>query len=195
MKPSKLLSYGYILICVVYGLYIVLPDPEFPAPPVDAIQSQEPADTESPLRKAYFTDYSRSEVVDHYTNVFSQKTFLLPFATIRLNYPPEEAAVIIRDQTRSTYLEELVHPFRESLYVNGFEPKTEKDTILIDGKEWKQKIIVRYVPSNSVIRVLIFVILASLIPLIFDYCKDLYMKYAEQLTTKNKISKIHKRKK
>jgi hypothetical protein len=72
-----------------------------------------------------------------------------------LNYPPEEAQTIIRDQTRSTFLEELVHPFRESIYINGFEPKTEKDTINIEGRTWRQKIIIRYVPSLTIIRVIV----------------------------------------
>ena len=52
-------------------------------------------------------------------------------------------------------MEELVHPFRESLFVNGFEPKVAKDAIFIEGKPWRQKIIVRYVPSERKVRVLV----------------------------------------
>ncbi len=76
--------------------------------------------------------------------------FLLP--TYRLNYPPEEAQTLIRDQTRSTFLEEIVHPLRESFFVNGFEPKDPKDAILIEEKNWRQKITVRLVPSNTLAR-------------------------------------------
>ena len=52
-------------------------------------------------------------------------------------------------------MEEIVHPFRESIYINGFEPKSEKDTIIIDKVKWNQKIIVRYVPSPVWVRVVI----------------------------------------
>lgn len=76
----------------------------------------------------------------------------VPLPTYRLNYPPEESGTIIRDQTRSTFLEEIVHPFRESLYVNGFEPKDPKDAIFIAERPWRQKIIIKYVPSNVFVR-------------------------------------------
>lgn len=79
---------------------------------------------------------------------------LLP--TYRLNYPPEEAQTIIRDQTRSTFLEEIVHPFRESIYINGFEPKDPKDAVIIEGRHFRQKIIVRFVPSPPIVRVAVF---------------------------------------
>lgn len=134
-------------------LYMAIPGKAFPLPPSDALKSQEPADTEDQYREAYFTNYSREEVINHYKMEFSW----LPF--VRLNYPPEDAQTIIRDQTRSSYLEEIVHPFRESVYVNGFKPTKAKDAILIEGKNWEQKITVRYVPSSLTVR-LIFALLA-----------------------------------
>ena len=39
--------------------------------------------------------------------------------------------------------------------MNGFEPKLAQDAIKIDEKDWRQKVIVRYVPSNLGIRLLI----------------------------------------
>src|SRR3990167_4477512 len=108
--------------------YVVLPEPGFPAPPADALQSKEPADSESPLRRAYFTNFTREEVMSHYKKEFKWG--------LNLNYPPEESRTIIRDQTRSTFLEEIVHPLRESVFINGFEPKVEKDAINIEGLSW-----------------------------------------------------------
>jgi hypothetical protein len=137
-------------------VYVSLPSPAFPQPPPKAIQSLEPGDTETPLRRAYFVDQDRDEVINHYRSQFKQ----LP--TLRLNYPPEEAQTFVRDQTRSSYLEELVHPIRESIYINGFVPKEKKDAIVIEGREYYQKLTVRYVPSNIVVRVL-FVLLISLL--------------------------------
>ena len=137
----------YIFFSIIFLAYLSLPNPEFPSPPNDALQSDEPADTETPLRRAYFTNLTREEIMEHYKNEFQ--------GGYRLNYPPEEARTIIRDQTRSTFLEEIVHPFRESIFINGFEPKDPKDAIEIKGRSWRQKIIVRYVPSSIWVRLVL----------------------------------------
>jgi len=73
----------------------------------------------------------------------------------RLNYPPEEAQTIIRDQTKATFLEEIVHPMRESIFIAGNELEPYQGTFVADGKEFKQKVIVRYMPSNVFTRVLV----------------------------------------
>ena len=92
----------------------------------------------------------------HYSKQFSKSTFsVIPLPTFRLNYPPEEAQTVIRDQTRSTFLEEIVHPFRESLFVNGFEPKDPKDVVFIENKVWRQKITIRLVPSKGIVRLVV----------------------------------------
>lgn len=164
---KKILNIVLILASVIFLAYLLLPNPDFPAPPPGALQSTEPADSETPLRRAYFTNLNRQEVIRHYENEFN-KGFVV-YAP-RLNYPPEEAQTIIRDQTRSTYLEELVHPMRESLFVNGFEPKEEKDAINIEGKNFAQKIIIRYVPSGAGGRVIVLVLtLASALWLVREY--------------------------
>lgn len=144
---KKILLFLVSLFFLGLLVYVVPPSPEFPAPPTDALQSKEPADSETPLRRAYFTNLTREEVMAHYQKEFKWG--------LTLNYPPEESKTLIRDQTRSTFLEEIVHPLRESIYINGFEPKDEKDAINIEGLPWRQKIIVRYVPSNVLTRVLV----------------------------------------
>lgn len=137
----------------------MLPNTSFPSPPDDVLRSDEPADSESDLRRAYFTNYTREEVMLHYKNQFDRSTLLnIKLPTYRLNYPPEDAQMLIRDQTRSTFLEEIVHPFRESLFVNGFKPSVEKDAIFIKGRNWEQKIIVRYVPTKLFNRIIIYAI-------------------------------------
>ena len=153
---KKLLRVFLVVLWVLFFGYVLPRGPEFPRPLPDALQSQEPADTETPLRRAYFTNATSEEVMGHYQNLFKG---------YRLNYPPEEAKTLIRDQTRSTFLEEIVHPLRESLYINGFEPKDPKDAIEIEGKPWRQKIIVRYVPSNTLTRVLVVVLSGALVAL------------------------------
>lgn len=147
----------YIFFTLIFIFYLLLPNSDFPEPPPGALQSNEPADTETLLRRAYFTNASRDEVMEHYASQLKRSKFAsIPLPTYKLSYPPEEAQTLIRDQTRSTFLEEVVHPFRESFYVNGFEPKEDKDTILIAGETWRQKITVRLVPSSLVARSAIY---------------------------------------
>ncbi|HEX6977281.1 MAG TPA: hypothetical protein VF185_02905 [Patescibacteria group bacterium] len=145
---AKAFKIVYIIVSVLFLVYLILPAPSFPYPPSNSSQSDEPADTESSLRRAYFTDSTREEVIQNYMTQF--RSGVLP--TLRLNLPPEDAQTVIRDQTRSTFLEELVHPFRESFYINGFEPKDEKDIIQIKGVNWRQKITVKYVESSLWVR-------------------------------------------
>lgn len=161
---KRLMKLNFLVLSLFFLFYLLLPNPEFPKPLPDALQSNEPADTETSLRRAYFTNYTREQVMDYYKKEFEKPTLLgIPLFTERLNYPPEEAYTLIRDQTRSTFLEELVHPLRESFFVNGFEAKNPKDAILIEGRIWRFKITVRYYPSNPLIRVVIglFAILAA----------------------------------
>lgn len=155
----KLFIILYIVFSIAFLWYLAMPGPEFPNPPTDALRSKEPADSETPLRRAYFTNLTREEVMAHYLKEFKWG--------IRLNYPPEEAKTIIRDQTRSTFLEEIVHPFRESIYINGFEPKNEKDAINIEGKSWRQKIIIKQVSSAPFARIFIGGLSLGLIWLIY----------------------------
>lgn len=148
---------GHLLLFLIAFIligYLLLPNPPFPSPPEDSLQSFEPADVETSMRRAYFTNFTRQEVLEHYQNQLGRSKFKnLPLPTYRLNYPPEDAFEIIRDQTRSTFLEEIVHPFRESLFINGFETKDPQNVIIRDGKQYRQKITVRYVPSSPLVRV------------------------------------------
>lgn len=154
---KKILKMALVFLAIVLFAYLILPNPPFPKPPPDALQSNEPADTETPLRRAYFTNYDRQQVLDWYKLQFEKSSFLgIPLPTYLLNYPPEDAQTIIRDQTRSSYLEEVVHPFRESVFINGFGAASPKDTIFIGGIVWKQKITIRFVPSSTILRVLVF---------------------------------------
>lgn len=153
-KTSKRIS---VVIGVLFFIYLLLPGPRFPIQPRDSVQSLEKADTETSLRRAYFTNYTRAEVLEHYQRqLMFFSLFKIPMPTYRLNYPPEDAFLLIRDQTRSIFLEEIVHPFRESFFVNGFKPKYAKDDIWYRGVHYDQKITVKYVPSSVFLRIPIF---------------------------------------
>lgn len=155
----------YIIISLLFVGYLLLPTFPYPRIMPDSLQSNEPGDTEDPLRRAYFTDLNREEVMNYYSSEFTNKEPFnaLGFLTYRLNYPPEEAYNFIKDQTRSTFLEEIVHPFRESFFVNGFKPSDPKDAILISERVWLEKITVKYVPSNVYVRVAVGVLTMGLL--------------------------------
>jgi len=167
---NKILKITFVLFCIVILSYLALPSFSFPTPPPDSLQSKEPADSETSLRRAYFTNYSRAEVLAWYENQFKESKFLgmsVGLPTLLLNYPPEDSQAIIRDQTMSTYLQEVVLPLRESLYINGFEPKEAKDAIFIEDRPWNQKIIIRYVPVSLWVRIGAFAATVVLMVILF----------------------------
>lgn len=141
-----------IIIFIIIGVYLILPAPAFPPPPPGSIQSTEPADTESIYRRAYYSNLSRSEVM-----AFYQRQFFL-FPQIVLNHPPEEAYSLIRDQTRSSWLEQLVHPWRETLYINGFYPVKPTEQININGTRYLNKITLHYFPSHPATRLTVLLL-------------------------------------
>ena len=148
LKVRKILYLLLVFFAAIFVVYLSLPSPKFPVPPHGSVQSMEDADIEDSLRRAYFTNYTREQVIDHYKNQFRLRPL-----TLELNYPPEDAQTLIRDQTRSVYLEELVHPFRESIYVNGFIAQVPKDDIWYKGVHYEEKITIRYVPSSLALRI------------------------------------------
>lgn len=157
MKISFLIKIFYLFCTAFLVAYSLYPNAKFPLPPEDSLQSAEQADTEISTRRAYFTDFGREEVIALYKSQFSY----LP--TLRLNYPPEDAQTLIRDQTRSAYLEELVHPFRESIFINGFVPKEAKDEIWYRGVHFEEKITIRYYSSNPVVRTAVLLVTMALL--------------------------------
>lgn len=158
---KRIITILFAIFYVVGAIYLALPNYTFPDPPPDSIQSQEPADLESPLRRGYFTNFTREEALLWYGEQFNHSTFMeMSLPTLLLNYPPENAQTLIRDQTSSTFLQEFVHPFRESEYINGFEPAKKGDSpaFTVEDKSWTLKIIVRQVPSNLWVREVIFLL-------------------------------------
>ncbi len=154
----KWIRKSYWLVGFVITIYLLLPGP--PLPPADlpqSLKSNEPGDTVQLQRvKAYFTNKTRQDVHNFYQNAFQCSHFLnvcLPFPQYILNHPPEDAKKIWRDTKRSYYLEEFVHPFRESLFVNGFDwqrdvftppDKRVKNKIVVGNKVWRAKISLRW---------------------------------------------------
>ncbi len=159
----KVVFWICLVIWVLGIIYLVMPSPPLPPLP-DSRISHEPGDTvEIPGVSAYYTNLSRQEVISFYRENFTKsRLWKLPLWTILLNHPPEYVSTAIRDTVNSTFLYELVHPLRDSLIINGWSPEedrryTENEKLIRIGKEsYKQKITLRYLPSNIFLRVLIF---------------------------------------
>lgn len=177
----------YALLTLSFLIYLLVPLSNFPGKLDGSLQSSEPADTETPLRRGYYANTGRESVISYYRNEFGKTRIFgrgLNLFSFRLNYPPEESQVLIRDQNRSTYLEEIVHPFRQSLFISGFEPKYDKDRIVVDGTNYQQKLVIKLVASNAFTRVIVG--LLSMVLLYFN------LKMWVQLITKLKKSTLAK---
>lgn len=146
---------------------MIIPGPksikDFPALP-DSTKSTLEGDTiQVPNVSAYFSNNYRRFVIPFYLELFTKKT-LLPFYPLRLNYPPEFAFTAIKDQTHSTYLEELVYPLRDSLFINGLEPFEENgepkylgaSLFGVGGINYQTKVTLRYYPSSILVKIIVW---------------------------------------
>ncbi len=144
---NKLAKALFVVFGISLLVYLAWPAPPFPDTLWDFVSSTEPADKETSLRRGYYTNLTREQLMDHYYEQF--------WWGERLNYPPEEAQTIIRDQTKATFLEEVVHPMRESIFIAGNELGTDRGSFQVGGVSFKQKVIVKYVGSNVYLRLLL----------------------------------------
>lgn len=164
----------FIFILPLYLLgvvYLILPDPSLEAIP-GALRSTEPGDTwQNPDQQAYFTDQNRDQVLKHFQDTFSLKLLGINIPSYRLNYRPEDTATYVRGYIDSYYLEEIVHPLRESLFVNGWNPSLSPKythlsaeerstyTIEVDGQIFQSKITIKPYYSSIIFRILIWTLI------------------------------------
>lgn len=112
---------------------------------------------------AYFSDNFREFVVPFYSTTY-QKLTNLPFPPLKLNHPPEYSWIAIKRHTDSTYIEELIYPLRDSLYVNGFEPLNSEympkwwgaSKFEVGGKQYFTKTTLRFYPSPVWVRIFVW---------------------------------------
>jgi len=182
---KTLILFFYFFLFLIF-VYLLLPPPLEIPPLPESLKSTEPGDTiQIPGVSAYYTNLPRQEVLDFYQKNFSKSRFLgIPLLTYRLNHPPEYARQVIRDTQQSSYLEEIVHPLRESLFVNGYEWENDPFTppasrsqyrMVINGKEFKCKVTIRPFFSNLWARVIVFI---GIITISFLIIKELLKIYA-----------------
>jgi hypothetical protein len=159
--------------------YLISPIPTLPDL-VNSAKSDEPGDTVQLKNvSAYYTNMTRTEVMNFYKTYYSG-----PFRII-INHPPEKSKEIIRDTTQSYYLEEFILPFKESLYINGFEWENDvftkpenrvKNKLLFKEKEYKAKITIKTFPTSKPKRILAFLFTESAIIFSFYIYKSFLKK-------------------
>jgi len=166
-KKNKIIAIAIFLLYLLGVVYLILPEPVIPHLP-DSFKSTEPGDTwQIPGVWAYYTNLSRRESVDFFQGEFSRSSFLnFPLPILRLNHPPEYAQELIRETQRFNFCEELVHPFRESLFVTGWIPSEDEIYLakskkpiadfLIEGNHYTAKITLYHVPSSIWARILVW---------------------------------------
>lgn len=142
------------------------------SPLPDSAKSTLEGDTiQIPNVAGYFSNQFRDFVVPFYVKDY-QKISHFPFPPIRLNHPPEYSWEVIKKHTETTYLEELVYPLRDSLYVNGYEILRPDGTSVFyavprleeAGVSWPTKTTLRLYTSNILVRLIVWVgILISMI--------------------------------
>ncbi len=138
----------FLIIQILVVIYALLPLPAIPNLP-DSVVSTEPGDTVQLKNvKAFFTNSDRKTVMHFFDQSLRSS---LPFS-IRLNHPPEYAKQIFKDTMQTYYLEEIVFPFKGSVFINGYEwandvftkpDKREKNKIIVNGTEYQAKISLR----------------------------------------------------
>lgn len=162
----------FVIVGALYLLgliYLTLPSPIYPDL-TQAERSDEPGDTwQHPDQKGYYTNLTRAEVLGQIQSKFTIKFLGFTLPSFRLNYRPEEAFALVRDQLKSYYLEEIIYPFRESIFVNGWEPThspqyakillNENPDISFRGVPFMSKVTLKPTNSNAVARIVIWTLI------------------------------------
>jgi hypothetical protein len=179
-----LMGLTYLLLPVSYGSV-----QDFPPLP-HSIKSDEPGDTtQNPNNAAYYSYLKRDGITSFYKSYYEQLNFFgIVIPSVRLNHPPEYAYQYIKDQTVSTFLEEYTYPMRDSIFVNGYEPKIWNkiknehtnffsDSIYIKGSYYDSKTTLRFYPSDPVNRVIVYIACWLTLYLLFKVFKYSLIKY------------------
>lgn len=165
------------LLYLVGCVYLIIPTPATPDLS-QSVRSTEPGDTwQHPDQKGFYTNSDRKTVLAEMQSKYSSHFLGLTLPSYRLNYRPEESFEMVRDQMKTTYLEEIVYPMRSSLFVNGYEPenapvfaKLPKDKIpqlFFDEVPYFSKVTLKPNNSSLAARLLVWTLIFPSIYLIY----------------------------
>jgi hypothetical protein len=170
VKPHPL---GWVILIILIYLigffYLILPSPNFPSLS-QSWRSTEEGDTwQNPNQKGYYTNLERFQVINEIKSKFNHSFLSMKLPGIKVNYPPEEAHSLVRDQLKSNYLEEIIFPLRESIFINGWEPENDpkmksipeskRSDLFANGQKYQAKITLYPIYSNTFARLLIWTLI------------------------------------
>jgi len=178
---KKILIVLFCLFNIFSIVYLINPTPVLPDL-VNSIKSDEPGDTVQLANvSAYYTNMTRTEVINFYKAYYSGSFRII------LNHPPEKSKEIIKDTIQSYYFEEFLLPFKESLFINGFEWENDvftkaesrvKNKLIFKNKEYKSKITIKTIPTSKPKRIVAFLFTeATIIFGIYSYKSFLKKKH------------------
>lgn len=159
----------FVILWLAFGVYLLLPAPKITELP-NSLKSAEAGDTWQVSNvSAFYNNRTREQIMDYYIKQFCCSTVgSMPFLTITLNHPPEYARERIRDEMPAWYFEELVHPFRESLYISGWTPALAQLSLGIryaplekNGVTYFQKTTIRQMPTSVGMRLLVYLLMTG----------------------------------
>lgn len=162
------MKYAFKVFAAVLLIYMLWPGrgriSDFKPLPNSAKSTLSGDTVQIPNVSGYFSENFRDFVVPFYIKDYQSNSHF-PFPPLRLNHPPEYSWVTIKKHTETTYLEELVYPLRDSLYINGYEifrpdrtpifysvPKLEEG-----GREWPTKTTLRFYTSSILVRLIVWI--------------------------------------
>ena len=172
------MKYIFFIFSVLLLVYMVWPGPskiaDFASLPSSDKSRLEGDTIQIPNVAGYFSNNFREFVVPFYLSNY-QKKAQFPFPPVRLNHPPEYSWKVIKTNTDSTYLEELVYPLRDSLFINGYEPFYSDGTdkfwgstkFEVDGNLWFTKTTLRFYPSLFWTRILVWLGIVSALLMLY----------------------------
>lgn len=175
-----------ILLCLFavawlgFGVYVLLPSPAIPELP-NSVASGEPDTRDVENLDAYYNNMTREQVIEFYKNSYNKTDSGIRLPTYVLNHPPEYARQRVRDELFSWYLEEVVHPFRESLYVSGWTPalaqlsqKWKQTPLEKNGQYYFQKTTIRSYPTTAVSRFLVYGLTTAAVLAMYFIARNLF---------------------
>lgn len=147
-----------------------------------------------PNTVAYFSYSRRNEITDLYKKSYQQSfchdnftKVVNPFcyfAPVKVNRDVKESFTFIRDQVLSTYLEEYSYPFKNILYINGYEPYDihgnkfpgRASPILIEDVLYDSKTTLRLYQPSLIAQILVYIGIWAILIFFYKIIKDVVFK-------------------
>ena len=175
--------------------YLLTPTPIILDLP-NSLKSIEPGDTiQIPNVKAFYNNQERQEIIKFYVDTYQKKHPL----SIKINHRPEKAKQIIKDTIQTYYFEEIIIPFKQSLYINGFEWKKDvftkpearaKNRLMVGEQEFDTKLTLRHFPTTPINRLIVFFALETFLFFAFYTYKSIFLPLSSRAKPRDPVGNV-----